>query len=158
MKPAIPSTPMPACIRHLIPIVLLSLLGLTATAAEPTTRSTVAPTTAPSTDDIVKWCETAKGFGCVQTAEFSHWGKKIFAAWYCPFSGRGDCFLHAYYFDYDKMQWTQFIDQLVPTGGDLSAELPFPGDVIMFRDNEGKVLVKESIAKFPQKDGTSAKK
>ena len=139
---------MPNAIRHLLFTATLSLLPLTLAASEPT----ILPTTAPSTDYIVKALEPAKGFGSIQTAQFSRWGKQVFAAWYCPTSGLGNCMLHAYYYDYDKSQWIRFIDTYVPTGGDLSAEIPTGDDVIVFRDTGGKVVVKESIAKFPQKN------
>jgi hypothetical protein len=52
----------------------------------------------------------------------------------------------------------RFIDQLVPSGGDLSAELPIADDAIIFRDNGGKVVVKQSLAKFPQKQWWPAEK
>src|SRR5687767_6206673 len=78
-----------------------------------------APTTAKATDEIVSAVDALKGFGVVQTAQFSRDGKQVFAAWYCPFSGRGDCFVHGYYFDPAKSEWIRFIDELVGAGGDL---------------------------------------
>jgi len=59
-------------------------------------------TNAKTTDEIVKAVEPLKGFGCIQSVLFNRWGRQIFAVWYCPFSGRGDCYLHAYYYDYEK--------------------------------------------------------
>ncbi|MGD0390383.1 MAG: hypothetical protein ABSC42_15675, partial [Tepidisphaeraceae bacterium] len=108
------------------------------------------PANATSIDEIIKAIEPSKGFGQIQTAEFRRWGRRVFALWYCPFSGRGDCFLFAYYYDYPKEQWTRFIARLVPTGGDLSAEMP-PGEELIVRDGDGKVAVKESVATFPRK-------
>ena len=111
----------------------------------------VIPVTAKSPDEVVAAVEKVKGFGYVSTAEFNCNFRKIFAAWYCPFSGRGDCFVHAYYFDFDKNQWVRFLHRLAPAGGLLSVELPLGEEVIVFRDGEGKISVKESIAKLPHK-------
>ena len=77
-------------------------------------------------------------------------GRRIFTLWYCPFSGRGDCFVRAYYFDFAQEQWIAFLDQLVPANGDLSAEMPSRTDLV-FHGTDGKVALKESVAKFPQK-------
>ena len=120
-------------------------------ADEPASRPThEAPPQATTTDDIIKIIDGMKGFGTIQTAQFDHWGHRVFAAWYCPFSGRGDCFLHAYYYDYDKAQWTRFIDQLVPAGGDLSVQLTVDDDLV-FQDSTGKSTVKQSLLQFPHK-------
>jgi len=134
-------------------IALVSLIAVTAIlrADEPASRPAhEAPTQAKTTDEIIKIVDGMKGFGCLQTAQFDHWGHRVFAVWYCPFSGRGDCFLHAYYYDYDKAQWTRFVDQLVPAGGDLSVQLTVD-DNLVFQDSTGKSTVKQSLSKLPQK-------
>jgi hypothetical protein len=120
----------------------------------------VAPRLARTTEEITKALEESKaqGFGCIQTAQFSHWGRQVFAVWYCPFSGRAACYLHVYYFDYEKARWIRFVDQLVEGTSDLSAEMPTNGEAVIFKDTDGKVVVKESVAKFPQKKWYEEKK
>jgi hypothetical protein len=110
-----------------------------------------APRLAKTTEEITTAVEELKGFGCIQSAQFSRWGRQVFAVWYCPFSGRAACYLHAYYYDHEKSRWIRFVDQLVECHGDLSAEMPSRGEVVLFRDTDGKVMVQESVAKFPQK-------
>jgi len=128
-------------------ITIATLLHADEPASQPTRG---APSNANTTDEIIKFVEPQKGFGCIQTTQFNRWGRQVFAIWYCPFSGRGDCYLDAYFYDYDKTQWTRFLDQLVPAGGDLSAEM-LTGDEIVFRTTDGKIAVKQSVITFPQK-------
>ena len=92
--------------RYLIIFCVVALVTLSTPAAE----RTGAPEDAKTTEDITKAVEGFKGFGCIQTAQFSRWGRQIFAVWYCPFSGRAACFLHAYYYDHDKAQWIRFVE------------------------------------------------
>jgi hypothetical protein len=82
----------------------------------------------------------------------------VFAVWYCPFSGRAACFLHAYYYDQGKAQWIQFVDQLIEGSHDLSVEMPTGEDVMIFRGTDGKFALKESVAKFPRKKWQEDKK
>ena len=140
--------------RYLIIFCVVALVTLSTPAAE----RTGAPEDAKTTEDITKAVEGFKGFGCIQTAQFSRWGRQIFAVWYCPFSGRAACFLHAYYYDHDKAQWIRFVDQLVEGSHDLSAEMPTKDDVVIFRGTDGKIALKESVAKFPQKKWDDEKK
>ena len=100
-------------------------------------------------DELVKTFGTSVGFGSVERAEFSHGGRQIFAVWYCPFSGRAACYLHAYYFDPAKTEWILFIDRLVEGAPDLSAEMPTQGQSLIFRDATGRIVVTESVAKIP---------
>ena len=130
---------MPTFRRHRVATV--ALLAVAAATGE----SPPVPSTAKSTAEIAAALEKVKGFGNVETADFRSNGSRFFAAWYCPFSGIGDCYLHAFYFDFSKHVWTQFIDRLVPSGGDLSVELPANRGVIVFRDTDDKVVVTESI-------------
>jgi hypothetical protein len=118
----------------------------------------VAPRLTKTTDEITKAVEGSKGFGCLQTAQFSRWGRQVFAVWYCPFSGRAACYLHAYYYDHEKARWIRFIDQLVEETHDLSVEMPSRDEVVIFKDADGKVVIKESVAKFPQKKWYEEKK
>ena len=134
-----------------IPFALVIAVATLLHADEPASRPTrSAPLSAKTTEEVIKFVEPQKGFGCIQTAQFNRWGRQVFAIWYCPFSGRGDCFLDVYYYDYDKTQWTCFLDRLVPAGGDLSAEMP-NGNEIVFRNTDGKVAVTQSVVTFPQK-------
>jgi hypothetical protein len=109
-----------------------------------------APKDAATTEDIVKAVEPFKGFGSIQYAQFNRRGRHVFALWYCPFSGRAACYLHAYYYDLEKAHWIRFVDRLVEGSHDLSAEMPSRGDVLILRDTEGEITVKESVAKVPQ--------
>jgi hypothetical protein len=140
--------------RYFIIFCVAVLVTFSVTAAERTN----APKDAKTTEEITKAVEFFKGFGCIQTAQFSRWGRQVFAVWYCPFSGRAACFLHAYYYDHEKAQWIRFVDQLVERSHDLSAEMPTGEDVVIFRGTGGKVALKESVAKFPQKKWYEDKK
>ena len=118
----------------------------------------VAPRLSRTTEEITKSVEGSKGFGCLQSAQFSRWGRQVFAVWYCPFSGRAACYLHVYYYDHEKARWIRFMDTLVEGSQDLSAEMPTGDEVVIFKDVEGKVVVKESVVKFPQKKWYNEKK
>ncbi len=100
-------------------------------------------------DELLKTFGTSAGFGPVQRAEFSQYGRQIFVVWYCPFSGRAACYLHAYYYDPAKADWVLFIDHLVEGTHDLSAEMPSKGEELVFRDADGKVILKTSVAELP---------
>ena len=114
-----------------------------------------APMEAKSTEDITKAIERFKGFGNIESAQLSHWGRQVFTVWYCPFSGRDASYLHAYYYDHENSQWTRFIDQLVEKAVQLSVEMPIGEDVVIFKRMgdkiADKIAVKESVAKVPQK-------
>jgi hypothetical protein len=118
----------------------------------------VAPRLSRTTEEITKVLEGAKGFGCLQSAQFSRWGRQVFAVWYCPFSGRAACYLHAYYYDHEKARWIRFLDTLLEGTQDLSAEMPTGGELLILKDVNEKVVVKESVAKFPQKKWYNEKK
>ena len=108
-------------------------------------RDDAIPATARTTDDIIGAAEKVKGNGYVQTAEFHRWGKRIFAVWYCPFSGRGDCYLNVYGFDHDAAQWTRLEGRLVPSNGDLAVELPSRSQAVLIHDGDGKLVLKVPI-------------
>jgi hypothetical protein len=98
-------------------------------------------------DELVKMFGRSIGFGSVERAEFSRYGRQIFAVWFCPFSGRAACYLHAYYYEPRKAVWILFLDRFVDGTPDLSAEMP--DQELIFRDVHGKVVLKESVAKLP---------
>jgi hypothetical protein len=133
--------------RQFISVCVASFLVYPTLAAE----GPIAPRLARTTEDITKAVEGFRGFGCVQSAQFSRWGRQVFAVWYCPFSGRDACYLHAYYFDHEKARWIRFVDRLVEGSHDLSAEMPTGEEVVIFKGTNGTVKVKESVAKFPKK-------
>ncbi len=89
------------------------------------------------------------GFGSVDRAEFRTAGRELLALWYCPFSGRAACYLHAYYHDQTKDTWIVFIDRLIDHTATLSAEMSEREQALIFRDGEGKVVLKESVAALP---------
>ena len=133
-------------------LAVVLTVGSLSHGSSPTSRpENSAPTVATTTDRIVDSVEPFKGFGCVQTAQFSRWGRQIFAVWFCPFSGRGDCYLFSYYYDYGSGHWQRFINRIVQARGDLSPEMPSGQEVIVFRTGDGKIALKESVAKFPQR-------
>ena len=43
------------------------------------------------------------------------------------------------------------MDRLVEGTSDLSAEMPTRDEVVIFRDTDEKVVVKESVAKYPHR-------
>jgi len=104
------------------------------------------PKDAKTRDELVKVFGTSIGNGPVQRAEFSMSGRQIFAVWYCPFSGRAACYLHAYYFDPAETKWELLLDRLVDKTHNLSAEL---NGQLIFRDVHGAVVLTQSLAKVP---------
>jgi hypothetical protein len=129
------------------------------------------PATAKTAEQIVSAAEGVKGFGFVETAEFNHLGRRIFALWFCPFSGRAACYLRVYYYDREKVEWRRFINELINGTHDLSAELPCPiphvaanppgsppgqrlvdgmEEMIVFRSVRGEIVFKASVADLPR--------
>lgn len=111
------------------------------------------PAATKTTDEITGAAEKIKGFGIVQSAEFNRVGRRIFAVWYCPFSGRAACYLRVYYFDLETSEWRRFVDRLIEGTHDLSGEMPSPDrreEVIVFKNVKGEVVLKESVADLPR--------
>ena len=94
------------------------------------------PAEAKAIEDIVNVVAPVRGFGCIQTAQFDYSGRRVFAVWYDPFSGRAACYLYAYYFDYRKTRWIRFVDCLVDHSSDLSAECK--PNALVFRNGATK--------------------
>jgi hypothetical protein len=107
------------------------------------------PKQAKSRDELVKAFGDLIGFGCVERAEFSHFGQQIFVVWYCPFSGRAACYLHAYYYDPSKTEWILFVDHLFEGASDLSAELSSRKLALVVRDSVGTVVMEQSVTNLP---------
>jgi hypothetical protein len=133
--------------HYFIGVCVASFLLQLAPAAE----RRVAPRLARTTEEITKAVEGCTGFGYIQSAQFDRQGRQVFALWYCPFSGRAACYLHAYYFDDEKSRWIRFMDRLVEGTSDLSAEMPTRDEVVIFRDTDAKVVVRESVANYPHR-------
>ena len=108
--------------RTLVGACFALLLIGSAIAAEPGDM----PATAKTAEQIAGAAQGVKGFGLVQSAEFNQLGRRIFALWFCPFSGRAACYLRVYYYDWEKAEWRRFINELVEGTHDLSAEMPCP--------------------------------
>ena len=140
--------------RYLITICIASLVAVSVFAVDHVT----APKDAKTTEDIIKALEpNVVENGSLQTAQFSHEGCQAFAVWYCPFSGRASCYLHAYYYDYGKKRWILFADRFVDNNGDLSVEMS--GYWLTLRGfDDGKIVIKESLSKLTLKKDDDGKK
>ena len=132
--------------RYLALILIIAVLPLWGSGESAISKL---PKNVKTRDELVKTFGKSVGFGPVQRAEFSRYGREIFAVWYCPFSGRAACYLHAYYYDPTKAEWTLFIDRLMEGTHDLSAEMPHGEEVLIFRDVHEKIVLKESVSKLP---------
>ncbi len=132
------------------------------------------PATAKTTEQISKMAEAIMGTMPVQSAEFNRMGRRIFAIWYSQFSGRAASALRVYYYNWEKAEWTRFVDQLVEGTQDLSAEMPVPiphrvvnppgaaivpgspqfeklEEVIVFRSVRGEIVFRASVAELPRR-------
>ena len=105
---------------------------------------------AATREEVVKHFGTTIGFGEVEKWEFTTAGRKIMVFGYCPVSGRAACYVHAYYYNTAKQCWLLFIDRLIEPGTALSAEISADDHALVFKDQDGKVVVKESIEALPR--------
>ena len=111
----------------------------------------VKPLKEPATrEELVKHFGTTIGFGEVEKWEFTTARRKLMVFGYCPFSGRAACYVHAYYYNTAKQRWLLFIDRLIEPGTALSAEISADDHALVFKDRDGKVVVKESIEALPR--------
>jgi hypothetical protein len=123
-------------LQHLITVVLLGLpCGVVG--AE---QAKGAPKEAKATADILKWVESAKGFGVVSTVEFRSADKRMFIVWYNPYSGRAACHVHGYVFDAKKGRWVRHLDRVFQGTHHVSVEV---GAVLTIRDVKGAVVYKD---------------
>src|SRR5882762_6119406 len=97
--------------RYISIALSIVILQFCALGAEP--ELVKVPKKAKTRDELIKSFGKTIGFGWVQRAEFAQHGRQLLAVWYCPFSGRGDVYLHAYYYDPNIAEWKLFIDRLV---------------------------------------------
>jgi hypothetical protein len=129
-------------VGKILATALLSFLPFMSFAAEPDPR---VPKSAPTVEAIIKAIDPLKGFGQLQTARFDRGETRVMAVWYCPFSGRAASFLRVYYFDPVRREWIQFVDRLIEGCFDLSAELPVREPAILFRNPDGKIVLREIV-------------
>jgi hypothetical protein len=104
---------------------------------------------AATREELVAHFGTTIGFGQVEKWEFTTAGRKLMVFGYCPYSGRAACYLHAYYYSNAKQRWVLFIDRLVEPAIALSAEVSGDDHSLVFKDRDGKVVVRESIEALP---------
>ena len=105
---------------------------------------------AATREELVKHFGTTIGFGEVEKWEFTTAGRKLMVFGYCPFSGRAACYVHAYYYNQAKQRWLLFVDRLIEPGTALSAEISGDEHSLVFKDRDGKVVVRESIEALPK--------
>jgi hypothetical protein len=111
----------------------------------------VKPLTEASTrEDLVKHLGATIGFGQVEKWEFTTAGRELIIFWYCPYSGRAACFVHAYYCDRTKQTWVLFIDHVIEPATRLYAEISRDEHSLVLKDSAGKVVVRKSIATLPR--------
>ncbi len=103
---------------------------------------------AATREELVAHFGTTIGFGQVEKWEFSTGGRELIVFGYCPFSGRAACYLHAYYHQPDKRAWVLFIDRLIEPAAGLSVEIS-ADHFLVFKDRDGKVVARESVAPLP---------
>lgn len=104
---------------------------------------------AATREQLVTHFGTTIGFGQVEKWAFTTAGRELLIFSYCPYSGRAACYAHAYYHDRAKEAWILFIDRLLEPATSLSAEIS-ADHVIVFKDRDGKVVAKQSIADLPR--------
>ena len=100
--------------------------------------------------ELVKHFGTTIGFGKVDKWEFTTAGRELIIFSYCPYSGRAACYVHAYYHDRAKQMWVLFTDQLLEPAITLSAEISAADQSLVFKDRDGKIVAKKSIARLPR--------
>ena len=104
---------------------------------------------AATREELVNHFGTTIGFGKVEKWEFTTAGHQLISFWYCPYSGRAACYVHAYYYDREKRAWVLFIDRMLEPATDLSAEIS-ADHFFIFKNRDGKVVVRESIESLPK--------
>ena len=119
--------------------VAIMLIGVISGAASAQGEKS-APKEAKTTADILKAVDAIKGFGIVSSNEFQRQKEKMFFVWYCPYSGRAACHVHAYTFDAKKEKWLRFLDRIFNDTGDVSVEV---GRTIRIRDMKGAVIFED---------------
>jgi hypothetical protein len=105
---------------------------------------------AATSEELVNHFGAAIGFGQVVKWEFTTAGRELIIFWYCPYSGRAACYVHAYYRSRGKQAWVLFIDRLIEPAIKLSAEISNDDHLLVLKDMEGKVVVKQSIQSLPR--------
>lgn len=135
--------------RIMMPIVLMVFCAVLAVAKEKSKQGL--PERADSTAEVKTAITAVKGFGFVNSAHFERWDRQVFAAWWCPYSGRNTSHVVAYYLDPDKKKWIRFVETQVNGSHDLSAEMPCGHGTLVFKNTKGEEVLKYSVTKFFQK-------
>jgi hypothetical protein len=135
-------------VNRLIEILCLSFLIAWSPRAD---ADLVKPLKEASTrEELVKHFGTTIGFGHVEKWEFTTAGREFIMFWYCPYSGREECYVHGYYCDRAKQTWVLFVDRLIEPATRLYAEIVRDEHSLVLKDSAGKVVVRKSIASLPR--------
>ena len=105
---------------------------------------------AATREQLVTHFGATMGFGRVEKWEFSSAGRDLMVFWYCPYSGRAACYLHAYSYDHARRAWILFIDRVLEPATRPSAELRAADRSLTFKDRDGRVVVKEYLESLPR--------
>ncbi len=126
---------------RLLPVFMLMMMLLPASAG----NLGDSPEHARTTDEILAALEPTKGFGTIQSVRYECRGRRLFVAWFDPFSGRAACYAFAYSYDEKTGQWKRFMSTLVEGTHDLSPELPCKGDILRLRAFDGRVAFEQDL-------------
>lgn len=77
----------------------------------------------------------------LSSAEVRARGQRVFAVWYCPYSGEAGCHVLAYRFDGGRSRWLKVEDRVVEGTTDLAATLPAGAAALRLAGTDGKVLL-----------------
>jgi hypothetical protein len=121
--------------RHLLTLFCLAI----AFGAVVAKKAEASPKEAKTRAEILKWVESAKGFGTISTAEFKSPDQQLFIVWYNPYSGRAACHVHGYVYDAKKAQWVRQFERVVAGSHRVSVEV---GALLTIRDVNGAVVYK----------------
>ena len=108
-----------------------------------------APQEATTRDELVAHFGTTIGFGEVHKWEFTTGGRKLLAFWYCPYSGRAACYVHAYYYNETNHKWVLFVDRLLEPAKGLSVEIS-ADHLLVFKDSDGKIAAEAPLETLPR--------
>jgi hypothetical protein len=109
-----------------------------------------APKEARTRDELVQTFGKSIMFGPVNRAEFLDEGSQLFVTWYCPFSGRSACYLHAYYYDADKLKWLLFANELIEMEGPPGLEAELRGHELYVRNPLGVTVLMRNVRDLPR--------
>jgi hypothetical protein len=116
----------------------------------PAKNDSIGPKEAQTTDEILKAIAPAvnslvkpdQALKLIETVEFNRRVRRLFAAWYCPTSGRATCRVHIYQFDAKKQVWELVTEHFFSGTHNVSLELPHDNRLVI-RDVHGTVISRE---------------